>query len=54
VRRGEGVALCRFEQSGDDIRIAAEKHYRLVPPKEVSAAGDLEAYRRRGVRVCEV
>jgi len=41
------IALFEFEQSGDDIRIAAERHYRLVPPKELSAA-DLEAYRRRG------
>lgn len=41
------IALFEFEQSGDDIRIVAEKHYRLVPPKDLSAA-DLEAYRRRG------
>ena len=40
------IALFEFERSGDDIRIAAERHYRLVPPKELSAA-DLEAYRRR-------
>lgn len=41
------IALFEFEQSGDDIRIAAERHYRLVPPKELSPE-DLEAYRRRG------
>ena len=29
---------CAFEflQEGDDIRIASEKHYRLVPPDDVT------------------
>ena len=30
------IALFEFEQDGDDIRIAAEKHYQLVPPDAVT------------------
>ena len=40
------IALFEFEQDGDDIRIAAEKHYQLVPPDAVTD-DDLIAYRQR-------
>lgn len=41
------IALFEFEQGEDGVRITSEKHYRLVPPKDVTDA-DLEAYRARG------
>ena len=44
--RNDVVALFEFEQEGDDIRIASEKHYRLVPPDAVTKA-DLVKYRQR-------
>ena len=44
--RTDLVALLEFEQDGDDIRTVAEKHYRLVPPDEVTDE-DLLRYRRR-------
>ena len=40
------VALFEFEQHDDDIRVASEKHYRLVPPDAVTEE-DLARYRRR-------
>ena len=40
------ISLFEFEQQGDDIRIAAEKHYQLVPPDAVTDE-DLVAYRER-------
>ena len=40
------IALLEFAQQGDEIRIASEKHYRLVHPDDVSEQ-DLAAYRRR-------
>ena len=40
------VALFLFEISGEDIKIADEKHYKLVPPEELSDE-DLRAYARR-------
>ncbi len=40
------IALFEFEQDGEDVKIASERHYRLVPPDGVSAA-DLLRYRRR-------
>jgi DNA methylase len=44
----EGViALFEFEESDDGLVIAAEKHYKLVPPEEVTEA-DLQKYRERG------
>src|SRR5579884_2636216 len=43
----EGViALFEFEESEDGIGISAEKHYKLVPPEEVTEA-DLATYRGR-------
>ena len=43
----EGViALFEFEEGEDGVTIGDEKHYRLVPPEEVTEA-DLEKYRTR-------
>jgi hypothetical protein len=43
----EGViALFEFEEDEDGVTICDEKHYRLVPPEEVTEA-DLEKYRAR-------
>jgi hypothetical protein len=44
----EGViALFEFEEGDDGIAISSEKHYKLVPPEEVTDA-DLATYRERG------
>ncbi len=44
----EGViALFEFEEGEEGISIASEKHYKLVPPEEVTEA-DLAKYRERG------
>ncbi len=40
------IALFEFEQGEDGVSIATEKHYKLVPPEEVTET-DLETYRRR-------
>jgi len=40
------IALFEFEQGDADLVIASEKHYKLVPPEEVTEA-DLAAYRKR-------
>jgi len=40
------IALFELEMDEDGVKIAAEKHYRLVPGEEVTSA-DLEAYRLR-------
>jgi len=40
------IALFEFEESLRDIRISAERHYRLVPPESLSAE-ELAAYRKR-------
>ena len=42
----EQIALFEFEQQGDDIKIASEKHYQLVPPEAVTDQ-DLLIYRQR-------
>ena len=42
----EVIALFEFEQGEDGVRIASERHYKLVPPDEVTEK-DLESYRRR-------
>lgn len=44
---GGVIALFEFEEGEDGLGIAAEKHYKLVPPEEVTEA-DLESYRARG------
>ena len=40
------IALFEFEQEGDDIRVASEKHYRLVAPDALTEE-DLALYQRR-------
>lgn len=40
------IALFEFEESDEGVLITQEKHYRLVPPKEVSPT-DLDMYRNR-------
>jgi hypothetical protein len=40
------IAMFEFEQSEGGVGIAAEKHYKLVPPEEVTEA-DLDSYRNR-------
>ncbi len=40
------IALFEFEQQEADIKVASEKHYRLVPPDAVTEE-DLAAYRQR-------
>ncbi len=44
--KDEVIALFEFEEARDNVAIASEKHYRLVPPDEVSAA-DLQLYASR-------
>jgi hypothetical protein len=43
---GEVIALFEFESGEQGIGIASEKHYKLVPPDQVTDA-DLLAYRQR-------
>jgi hypothetical protein len=45
---GDLIALFEFEEGKDGISISAEKHYRLVPPEELTAE-DLRAYRERQI-----
>lgn len=40
------IALFEFEEGDEGVGIASEKHYKLVPPEEVTEA-DLERYRQR-------
>jgi hypothetical protein len=40
------IALFEFEEAGGVVVITAEKHYKLVPPEEVSEA-DLKSYQQR-------
>ncbi len=40
------IALFEFEQSETGVSISSEKHYKLVPPDEVTAA-DLKSYQQR-------
>jgi len=40
------IALFAFELQGEQVRISAEQHYRLVPAEELTGA-DLQAYRLR-------
>lgn len=42
------IALFELESRDGDVRLAAERHYRLVPPEEISAA-DLKIYRGRSL-----
>ncbi len=43
---GDTIALFEFEQSGDGLLISEERHYRLVPPEELTDE-DLARYRER-------
>ena len=40
------IALFEFEQSEDGLGVSMEKHYKLVPPEEVTES-DLDLYRKR-------
>ena len=40
------IVMFEFEQTSRGIGISSERHYRLVPPEDVSEA-DLETYRHR-------
>jgi hypothetical protein len=40
------IALFEFEQSEDGLGVSMEKHYKLVPPEEVTES-DLDLYRNR-------
>ncbi len=40
------IAMLEFEHSDDGLAIASEKHYKLVPPEDVTEA-DLDKYRSR-------
>ena len=42
------IALFEFEETGSGVGISSERHYRLVPPDEVTDA-DLNIYRRRAL-----
>jgi hypothetical protein len=42
------IALFEFEQADGAVVIGAEKHYKLVPPEEVSEA-DLKSYQQRTI-----
>ncbi len=44
--KDELIALFGFEQQGEDIRVASEKHHQLVPPEAVTDE-DLLGYRQR-------
>lgn len=44
--RKDLIALFLFEEGAEGVAIAGEKHYRLVPPDELTRA-DLEQYRSR-------
>ena len=42
------IAVFEFEESSNGIAISSEKHYRLVPPDEMTEQ-DLAAYRKRSM-----
>ena len=44
--RDDLIVLFDFEEGEQGLALSSEKHYRLVPPEEVTAT-DLEAYRTR-------
>lgn len=43
---GGVIALFEFEQGNGSVSVSAEKHYKLVPPEEVTVA-DLKNYQQR-------
>ncbi len=46
VMDDERIALFEFEQTKDGIRVSSEKHYRLVPPDELTTE-ELQNYKKR-------
>lgn len=42
--RKDVIALFEFEESENGVTVLSERHYKLVPPEEVTKA-DLQAYR---------
>ena len=44
--RDDVIALFELERTAEAVRIASERHYKLVPPEEVTPA-DLQNYRSR-------
>jgi hypothetical protein len=44
--KDETIALFELTLQGEDVKIAEEKHYRLVPSDRISA-DDLNLYRKR-------
>ena len=46
IMKDDLIALFEFEQQGDDILIASEKHYLLVPPDDITSE-DLSGYRQQ-------
>ena len=44
--RNDVIALFEFEQNDRGVVVSSEKHYKLVPPDEVTEE-DLRAYRER-------
>lgn len=45
----ERIALFEFEEGEHGIALTLEKHYQLVPPKNI-ASNDLETYRSRSMQ----
>ncbi len=43
---GDTIALFEFEETKEGIRVSAEKHYRLVPPDDLSPE-ESQSYRKR-------
>jgi hypothetical protein len=42
---GDVIALFEFQTAGEEITIRDERHYRLVPPEELSPE-ELASYRK--------
>ena len=46
MTRNDQIAIFEFVRDGDEIKIASDKHYQLVPPESVTSA-DLAMYARQ-------
>ena len=46
IARDDLIVLFEFVQQGDEIRVATEKHYKLVSPEDVTGE-DLVSYQNR-------
>jgi len=44
--KNKEIAMFEFEQGENGLSVLSEKHYKLVPPEEITEA-DLETYRNR-------